>query len=114
MCFITPSKKKVEHKRFISSLEIILSLDPLDQSQPGYQKPLPESMVEERDLEEIKTRGRSSRRKVIAAGSTDEQAEERDPEEGRNRDSSKSRKRSNKSFSTLIHTLFLYNKSFHI
>merc|ERR1712228_624801 len=42
-----------EHKRLLSFIEITLSLDKLDTKNKGYQAPLPDSMVEEKEHDEL-------------------------------------------------------------
>lgn len=44
----------VTEERVVSFIEITLSLDPLDQSHPGYQPPLDDSVVDEFDLDKAR------------------------------------------------------------
>merc|ERR1711920_424217 len=50
---------KVTDTRNVSTIEITLSKEPLDTSNPGYQPPIAESLVQEMDTEDMmKPRGR--------------------------------------------------------
>lgn len=45
--------ENIEQKRNLSFIEITLSLDSLDSKDKGYQAPLPDDMVEEKDLDDL-------------------------------------------------------------
>merc|ERR1712146_474852 len=45
--------ENVETKRMISFIEITLSLDPLDTAAIGYQPPIPEDQVDEKNIEDL-------------------------------------------------------------
>lgn len=81
----------MEQVRHVSSISIVLSLAPLDPTQPGYQPPLDPSLVkpfeehgfrsDDEDEEERRPRGRRPPRTHDGAGSAPQQRQQRPPQQ---------------------------------